>query len=82
MFGWGAVAGAVVAVEAVLAKRGQPLLSHDYWSVLDTRNGSALVAGWAALTWHLHVPHRRWRNALMFGATVGVAHWLTSQEDK
>lgn len=81
MFGWGVLAGTVVAIEAALARTGQPYLSHTYWAALDTRNGSLAVAGWSALTWHLHVPNRRWRRALAFGATVGCAHWLSTPED-
>lgn len=81
MLGWGVVAGVVVAVEAALTRRQAPLLSHTYWGLLDTRNGSAAVAGWAALTWHLHVPNRKWRRALAFGSTVGVAHWLSTREE-
>lgn len=81
MLGWVAVAGSVAAIEAALAHRGKPYLSHTYWGLLDGRNGSAAVAGWAALTWHLHVPNRRWRRALAFGATVGAAHWLSTREE-
>ncbi len=81
MFGWGVLAGTVLTIEVVLSRRRQPLLSHHYWSLLDTRNGSLAVAGWSALTWHLHVPHRKWRKALGFGAAVGAAHWLSTREE-
>jgi hypothetical protein len=81
MLGWGALAGSVVAIEAVLSRRGTPLLSHEYWTALGSRHAPLVVAGWAALTWHLNVPHRRWRHALGFGAAAGVAHWLSTREE-
>lgn len=79
MVGWGALVGAIVAIEAGLNRSGRPLLSHDAWDLVESDSGWVAWAVVTSVGFHLLVPRRRWEQALAFGVGVGAAHRIVTR---